>query len=228
MAMMCKRKAALTIIVMTACIALASSATAHMQKLHSEEVQQAFSLGRSTDPDTVRQFFEGYSHQFPCPGSGACVNSIELRTPYEQVALRSRLHWANYTEQDAERDYAARPHLVAVHVFVLYPLNFSDEDSDVSASADQPDRKSNDRPDRKDDASLYGFRIRAFEEHAVKPTKVRGLPFYFGGSHCVYCGGEEIILDFDPAQLYPDIIHIEVLTPDGQTVKSEFDLRYLK
>ena len=220
--MMMKRKykVARALAAISAFVALAPVATAYMQKLYSEEVQEAFSLGRSTDPDTVKQFFEKYSHMLDCPASGSCVNSIELRTPYEQVAVRSRRRGANYTEQDAEKDYAARPTKFSVHVFVLYPLDFSDEDTDGSTSEGPLDGKYG--------SSFYGFRIRVSQDHAVKPLKIHGRSIDLGDSESVYSGEEEIILDFDPAQLDSGVIHIEVATPDGQTVKSEFDLRDLK
>lgn len=213
-------KPALLIIIAGACIALAPSAKAYMQRLHSEEVQEAFSLGRSTDPDTVKRFFEKYSHMLDCTGDRPCVNSIELRTPYEQVAVRSRQRGPEYTEQEAEKDYAARPAVLAVHIFVLYPLNFSGQDSDVAPTGGQPTGE--------DGVAFYGFRIRVSQEHVLKPTRVWGESYSFGASQCRYCGGEEIILDFDPAQFDPEATSIRVSTPNGQTVESEFDLRDLK
>lgn len=213
-------KAALTLIVFGSIAVLAPFANAYMRKLHSEEVQEAFSLGQSTDLDTVKQFFEKYSHQLDCPPGGPCVSSIEFRTPFEQVAARSRERGSNYTEQDAENDYRALPNVVSLHVFVLYPLDFSNDDSDYSAASEPLE----------DDGgySFYGYRIRVSQGHSVKPTQVRGKPFYFGGSRCSYCAGEEIILDFNSDDLETDIAHIDVVTPDSQTVKAEFNLRDLK
>lgn len=200
--------------------ALVPGALAYTRKLHSEEVQEAFSLGQSTDLDTVKQFFEKYSHQLDCPPGGPCVSSIEFRTPFEEVAVRSRERGSNYTEQDAEKDFTARSSVVSVRVFVLYPLDFSSDDSNDSVADESSNGDS--------EYSFYGYRVRVSQEHALKPTQVRGEPFYFGGSQCSYCGGEEIILDFTPDQLDTDVTHIEVVTPDGQTVKTEFDLRNLK
>jgi len=215
-----RSRIALTIFVISTVAALAPVANAYMQKLHSEEVQEAFSLGQSTDLDTVKQFFEKYSQQLDCPPGGPCVSSIEFRTPFEQVATRSRERGSNYTEQDAEKDYRALPNVVSLHVFVLYPLDFSNDDSDYFATG---------QPVGDDSGySFYGYRIRVSQGHSVKPAQIRGKPFYYGGSQCSYCGGEEIILDFNPSELETDMTHIEILTPDGQTVKAEFNLRDLK
>lgn len=218
--MMTRYKVALTMIAFSAVAALAPVANAYIRKLHSEEVQEAFSLGQSTDPDTVKQFFEKYAHQLDCPSGGPCVSSIEFRTPFEEIAVRSRERGSNYTEQDAEKDYTASSNIVSIHVFVLYPLDFSSDGSDDYAVAESTDGDS--------EYSFYGYRLRVSQEHAVKPTQVRGKPFDFGGSQCSYCGGEEIILDFAPDQLDTAITHIEVVTPDGQTVTAAFDLRNLK
>lgn len=211
---------ALTIIAVSTGAALTPVANAYVQKLHSEEVQEAFSLGQSTDLDTVTKFFDKYSQQLDCLPGGPCVSSIEFRTPFEEIAVRSRQRGSNYTEQDAEKDYRALPNVVSVRVFVLDPLDFSNDDSDDSAAGEPV----------KDDAgySFYGYRIRVSQEHALKPAQVRGKPFYFGGSQCSSCGGEEIILDFNPSELQTDVTHIEILTPDGHPVRAEFNLRNLK
>ena len=213
-------KVALTIIAISAVTALAPVANAYMRKLHSEEVQEAFSLGQSTDLDTVKQFFDKYSQQLDCPPGRPCVSSIEFRTPFEEIAVRSRERGSNYTEQDAEKDYRVRPNVVSLRVFVLYPLDFSKDGSDDSAAGEPVDDSGG--------YSFYGYRIRVSQGHAVKPTQVHGRPSYFGESQCDYCGGEEIILDFNPDDLATDVTHIEVVTPDGQTVTAAFDLRNLK
>jgi hypothetical protein len=215
-----KHKAVLALAASSASIVVAPAAKAYMQKLHPEEVQEAFSLGRSTDTDTVKQFFEKYAHMLDCPASGPCVNSIELRTPYEEVAVRSRRHASDYTEQDAEKEYGTRPTKFSVHVFVLYPLDFSNDDADDCASDGQSDSKS--------DASFYGFRIRVSQDHAVKPTKIHGRSIDLGDAPSVYASEEEIILEFDPTQFDDGVTHIQVITPDGQRVESEFDLSELK
>lgn len=210
----------LTLAAFTMSIAVAPAAMAYVEKLQSEQVQEAFSLGRSTDPDTVRQFFEKYSRMLDCPATGVCVDSIELRTPYEQVAVRSRRRASDYSEQDAEKDYQARPTKLSVHIFVLYPLDFSNDDTDASQSEDQPDSK--------DGASFYGYRIRVSQNRAMKPTRIHGRPIALGDSPSVYAGEEEIILEFDPTQFDDGVAQIQVVTPDGQTVESEFDLSNLK
>lgn len=199
--------------------ALVPPALAYTRHLHSEEVDEAFSLGQSTDLDTVKHFFEKYSRQLDCPPRGPCVSSIEFRTPFEEVAVRARERGSNYTEQDAEQDYAARSSVVSVRVIVLYPLDVSNDQSNDSPADESPNSDS--------EYSFYGYRIRVSQEHALKPTQVRGEPVYFGGSQCSYCGGEEIILDFPPDQLDANLTHIEVATPDGQRVKADFDLRAL-
>lgn len=211
---------ALSLSVVSASILLAPAAMAYVQKLHSEEVQEAFSLGQSTDPDTVRQFFEKYSRMLDCSISEICVNSIELRTPFEQVAVRSRQRGTNYTEQDAETDYAARPTKLSVHIFVLYPIDYSGTDTDVSVS--------NGEAESADESSFYGFRIRVSQDRVLKPVRIHSRLIDLSASPSLYVSEEEVILDFDPTQFGADPLYIRVIPPSGQTLKAEFDLSRLK
>lgn len=205
---------------LTLTVFFAPVAAAFVQKLHSEEIQEAFSIGRSTDPDTVKQFFEKYSRMLDCPPKGACVNSIELRTPFEETALRSHQNNPSYTEQDAEVEYRAHPAVVSVHIFVLYPLDFSSGDGSDSGTEPQPDGQGG--------YSFYGFRIRLSQENTIKPMSVRERSIALGDSSSVYGGEEEIIVDFDPSTLRSEPARIKLITPDGQVVATEFDLRDLK
>lgn len=220
--MITKRKltGALSLILIGVSMVLGPAASAYMQRLRSEELQEAFSLGRSTDPETVSRFFQKYSRQFDCRGSDPCIDSIELRTPFEEVAVQSRKRNSNYTEQDAEKDYRVHPTELSVHVFVLRLLDSSTDDSDPSNEGMQSDGDSG--------YSFYGYLIRVSQSHVLKPESIRSKSVYSGGSHCQYCGGEEIILDFDPAQFDSAVTRIDVITPNGQTVKASFDLRGLK
>lgn len=216
----CKNRFAQSLVGISASILLAPAAMAYVQKLHSEEVQEAFSLGQSTDPDTVKQFFEKYSRMLDCSISEICVNSIELRTPFEEVAVRSRERGTNYTEQDAEADYGARPTKLSVHIFVLYPIDYSGMDTDVSVS--------NDEAESADESSFYGFRIRVSQDRVLKPVRVHSRLIDLSASPSLYGSEEEVILDFDPAQFGADPLHVQVVTPSGKTLKAEFDLSRLK
>lgn len=201
------------------CAVFAPVAAAFIQRLHSEEIQEAFSIGQSTDPETVTQFFQKYSRQFDCHGSDPCIDSIELRTPFEAVAVQSRRRNSNYTEQDAERRYVGHPATLSVHIFVLRLL-------DASIDADPSDEEVSSGGEN--GYSFYGYLIRVSQAHTLKPETVRSKSRYFGDSECQYCGGEEIILDFDPAQFDSAVTRVDVVTPDGRTVTTKFDLRDMK
>lgn len=217
---MLKNRITQTLAVISASILLAPAAMAYVQRLHSEEVQEAFSLGRSTDPDTVRQFFERYSRMLDCSINRICVNSIELRTPFEQVAVRSRERGTNYTAQDAETDYAARPTKLSVHIFVLYPIDYSGMNTDVPVSDEQSDSI--------DGSSFYGFRIRVSQDRALKPVRIHSRQIDLSASASFYGTEEEVILDFDPTQFDANVVTVQVTAPGGQEVESEFDLTRLK
>ncbi len=72
-------------------LTLANSARGLSYPLSSDEIREAYYLGRSTDGSKLAKFFGKYVHKFPYPAKGPYVESVELQTPYEQVVLASRV-----------------------------------------------------------------------------------------------------------------------------------------
>src|SRR5260370_3087256 len=103
------------------------NAIAFNYPLQEEHVREAYFLGRTTNNEKLIDFYKQYVRYFPFPARGpyySYVESVEFRTPYEQVVLRSRQNLSQYSSLEAERDYQAQPNLVLIRVLISYKLGY--------------------------------------------------------------------------------------------------------
>ena len=200
------------------CAFLTQTAGAFEYPLQPESIREAYFLGRTTDTTKLTDFLNNYVHQFSRPDTGPDVDSIEFRTPYEQVVLRSREHSIGYDTLQAEKDYAAQPDLVVVRVAIFstqtYPsLTMHPSDPNGVWKAED---------------FLRGFKFRVEQEHLIEPKKVVEQPICPGPDNCDFYGGYEVLLKFDGDQFAPGTANAKVTTPDGRVVQTQFDLDHLK
>ena len=218
----------------TACLAIIAagilgltieSAKARTFRLQSEAIREAYFLGQSQDGHTLAKFFNKYVRDFPCPDNGTCVASVELETPYMQVVEATRTHVNNYSELDAERDYAARTPAVILNVEVTFAPNYSAPTTVYTADGDDAAGSG--------DTYFYGFQFHVTQQGKVlHPRKVSEQYSDFGdasGSGCDGCVNENrVYLEFDPAQVHSGLLDIDITSPEGKTVSAEYDLDQLK
>ncbi|MFY9585612.1 MAG: hypothetical protein WAR21_14085 [Candidatus Acidiferrales bacterium] len=202
---------------------VAQAVAAYEHPLDSHSIREAYFLGRRHD-DKTAAFMGQYLKRPPLPKSGPHVAEIEIRTPYEQVALRAAQAPGSYTAQQAEKDYAAQSNLILVRVRInltpTYPAYVTNSRSKGPPQERPPD-------------FWRDFKIRVLQGKTVTPNKSTGRPLYTTGLSGPYLAagaleGAEVQLEFDTGQIASSPVRIEVLTPDGQTVEAEFDLRDLK
>lgn len=192
-----------------------------MPHLQSEEIRDAYFLGGSTDGETLANFFGKYIRHIPCPNNGTCVSSIELETPYVQVAEAARAHVGNYTALDAEKEFSARPAVVILDVGITFAPSYSGPTTVYTASDNAPAENG--------DTYFYGFRFRVAQRNTILPRRVSEQYSSLGGLSCRNCVNENhVYLEFDPGQLDSGVVHIAVTSPEGRTSIAEFDLDQLK
>lgn len=77
-------------------IILPASVFAFHYPLRSEEIEEAYSLGQTSDHDRLASFLKVYQHEFSYPSTNpiAYVKSIEFQTPYEQIVFDEHAHFA--------------------------------------------------------------------------------------------------------------------------------------
>jgi hypothetical protein len=207
------RKIALPLIL---CALLVPDARAFEYPLSPEQVREGYFLGRN--PEKRQIFFSKYIHILTTPRGGPDVHLIEFRTPYEQVALRSQEHWANYTSLDAEKDYADQPDQVVVRVYICATQTFSFE---------QP--PPNDAHGRatpwRDEDYLQGFEFRVSQALPIKPKNliVRRALMGCPGFEPWDFAAMEAFLQFDADQFASSPVKIQVIAPGGQVFATTFD-----
>ena len=199
------------------CSITPQSAIAFIYPLQSETVREAYFFGRGTDREKVVTFLGQYTRIFQPHSGKPSVGEIDLRTPFEQVVLRS-WNQITYDVQQAQIDYDAQPGLIAVRVF----LNVGGGESGGA------DLYSDDKGrvlDRREDF-WREFRFRVTQEHVIEPNKLEGKPVYSRRGKGL--SGAEVWLEFDAKKFASDVAKVEVTTPDQQTVVAEFNLDKLK
>ncbi len=200
-------------------LVVAQVAGAYDYPLDSTSIREAYFLGQRYD-EKAAKFLAQYIQRPPLPKTGPHVAEIEIRTPFEQVVLRSRRHSLGYSAQRAEQDYAARPDRVLVRVQIRLTPSYG-------ALLPAPPGSSGVQVRSPDFWSDFSFRV--LQGSAITPKRIHGAPVYgpgFGPSSTLT--GAEVLLEFNAAQFRSAPVRIEVITPDHQHVAAEFDLRDLR
>ncbi|MBI3670207.1 MAG: hypothetical protein HY237_10555 [Acidobacteria bacterium] len=203
---------------------LVQSALPYEHPLDGHTVREAYFLGQRHDEKTAK-FLARYLKRPPLPKTGPHVAEIEIRTPYEQVVRRASQAAGSYSAQQAEQDYRAHPDRIVVRVRInltpTYPAFIAD-----------PSRGKGEVRERPEDF-WRDFSIRLVQGERITPRNASGRPLHTGGLAgpnpvVGALEGAEVLLEFDASQIRSEPLKIEVLTPNGQTVEVEFDLKELR
>jgi len=204
-----------------ACALLARPALAFTYPLSSEQVREAYFLGR--DVEKRQSFFSKYIHILTTPDSGPDVHLIEFRTPYEQVALRSQEHWSHYDSLEAQKDYADHPEQVVVRVYICSTLTFSFAQPSPSAP---PGEAALWRPED----YVREFKFRVSQAVPIEPKKltVRRALRSCPGADSSDFAAMEAFLEFYADQFTSGVATVEVIATDTRVFRTTFDLDDLK
>jgi hypothetical protein len=201
------------------CLIAPLSAIAFIYPLRPESVREAYFFGRSTDREKVATFLGQYTCRFQSGNGNPNVGYVELRTPFEQVVLRSSENQTiGDSAQQAQIDYNAQPGLIAVRV-VLYVSGGGQGRADLYSDNEGRvlDRREN---------FWREFRFRVTQEHTIEPNKLEGKPIYSRRGKGL--SGAEVWLEFDASQFASGMARVEITAPDQQAVVAEFNLDKLK
>ena len=171
--------------------------------LQEEQVREAYFLGRTTDGEKLSDFYKQYVHYFPFPARGpyySYVESVEFRTPYELVVLRSRGRLNQYTALEADEDYRAHPNQVVVRVMISFKLGY--------AGPIPPTNR---------------FNVRVSQSDPIEPKQFNTEWLCNLWNDCGVARFA-ILLWFDAEQFASGAAKVKITTPDGQILKTEFDL----
>jgi hypothetical protein len=195
------------------CILFALNASAFKTSLQPEEVEDAYSLGQSSNHEEIRNFLSQYEHDFkyPSENSIAFVQSVEFQTPYEQIVLRSQ-KTIQYSKFRASEDYQANPTLVIVRAVVSLKRGYSGP----TPPADS-------------------FKVSVSQANGISPRNVTSNVLcdpsnYADTPTVVDCLAytREILLQFDGSQFAHGNATVRVTLPYGQPMETKFNLDKLK
>ena len=188
---------------LTLCLLASQNAVAFVYPLQEEQVREAYFLGRTTDGEKLSDFYKQYVHYFPFPARGpyySYVESVEFRTPYELVVLRSREKLNQYSALEADEDYRAHPNQVVVRVMISFKLGY--------AGPIPPTNR---------------FNVRISQSDPIEPKQFNTEWLCHLWNDCGVTRFA-ILLWFDAEQFASGAAKVKITTPDGQILKTEFDL----
>ncbi len=211
------RAVRIQVLALALCALLSLNALAFNSSLQPEEVQDAFSLGQTTNHEELADFIHQYEHDFKYPSDNpvAFVQSVEFQTPYEQIVLRA-LRTPGYSKFQADEDYRANPDLVIVRVVVSLKLGYSGPEPPADS-----------------------FKVVVSQAEPIEPQKVTGKgvcnpynnPYNWNDNstvaNCV-AYTREILLQFDAGQFAPGRATVKVLLPFNQSMETKYNLAKLK
>ena len=185
------------------CFLASQNAVAFDYPLQEEQVREAYFLGRTTDGEKLSDFYKQYVHYFPFPARGpyySYVESVEFRTPYELVVLRSREKLNQYSALEADEDYRAHPNQVVVRVMISFKLGYAGPIPPTNS-----------------------FKVRVSQSDPIEPKQFNTEWLCHLWNDCGVTRFA-ILLWFDAEQFASGAAKIKIMTPDGQILKTEFDL----
>ncbi len=197
------------------CGLLALNVWAFNSSLQPEEVQEAYSLGQTTNHEELADFLKQYEHDFQYPSDQpvAYVQSVEFQTPYEQIVLRT-LRTIGYSKFQAQEDYRAHPNRIFIRAIVALRMNYAGP----VPLADS-------------------FQVVVSQSKSIEPkeatSKVTCDPYshntysYPMSTDCLIYT-REILLQFDARQFGPGKTTVTVALPGGQSLVTKYDLDKLK
>jgi hypothetical protein len=183
--------------------------------LSDEQIREAYFIGKE-NPDRMRAFFEPYRHTFPTSKSGPHIGLIEIETPFALIADQVSRTGLTYHAPDAVEEYLGKPEQLRVHVEIYFTLTYPSSNVDLN----------NPEPFWED------FKVSMRQKSEIPSLKTVGRPLWSdadGTGPYPAITGAIIDLDYDMERIdsYADA-KVTVDTPDGQHVKTTFDLGRLQ
>lgn len=195
-------------------IASALPALAYEYPLSPEAVREAYMLGKG-DGAKRDKFFAKYTQHPPLPKTGAYVQMIQLETPFA-VVVEHTAQQLNYYAPDAAEEFVGKPAVFRLHVEIDLTDSYGPLLPSISSGA------------RLRSGDFWrDFKIQLLQGKEIHPRTIHGRPIYLEG-YGSSLRGAEVDLEFDAAKIKSDDATVEVITPDGQDLKADFDLGTLR
>jgi hypothetical protein len=202
---------------------------AYDTEMDSRAIHEAYVLGRRNDKSTG-DFLNSYIAQMTESQNGAHIAEIELLTPYAQIVDQSRQKAdAGYSEPQAAEEYRKHPGVLRLNVTIMLPAAYP-KPGDSAAPATPPasgPQKSALQPEN----FWQNFQFHLKQGTKSIPSKsLSNQPIHSSASNDApaVLDGENVWLEFDVHDVASVDTIVEVVTPEGQVIKTNFDLKKLR
>ena len=197
-------------------------ASAFQFPLSDAASRAAYFLGQRHD-NSVGQFLAKYSKHLPAPKTGPYVSDVTFFTPYAQMVYYSSRQ-GMYTAQQAERDGPTKFTNVEVTVYLSLTETYG-----AYFPEPPPTRPSGAGTRFRSGGFWREFAVRVFDGEAIRePESIYGQPLYRCTEDSCGLTGALIHMSLSAEAFTSDSAKVEVVTPDGQLVSTEFDLASLR
>lgn len=199
---------------------IAVQALALSYPLSSTAIRDAYFMGNRNDEQTA-EFLSQYIRWFPAPKSGPYIREIGIDTPFSEVVKRTQGR-PNFYAPDAVQEFQKQRAValaLRVHVDIFLTPSYSPVPPVSAPEYDQW------VPDFWND-----FKVTLVQDGVEIPAKcVRGGPIYSYGYDLIpLITGARIELTYNPEKIDAEPAQVVVLTPDGQTIETSFNLAKLR
>jgi hypothetical protein len=207
-------------VLLAALIFSALVAGAFDSPLDSNAIRDACLFGHRHDA-VLDEFFASYIHSLPMPKTGPHIARVELETPYSQIVHRAFQAPVEYTPRQAEEDFRKQPEEIVIRVQIDMTDDYPAFWIEKTPHGDVAHQRAAD--------FWRQFTIRVSQDRELKPKTLRGqINNMTGSRHFNSFEGAEVRLTFDAAKVASAPLVVEVLTPDGQDVQTDFDLNRMR
>jgi hypothetical protein len=198
---------------------------AYDTELSDTAVREAYFLGQRNDEKT-RAFFTPYTKHLSLPKKGPYISEIHLLTPLAQVVQVSSQTTSGYSAQQARLDYHGRGDSLLLVVHIEFTPSYGAIDADQSAKNAAGEKGLTLRTEDFWHDFRYGIKQK---EDWIEPRAIHGEADYgradsFGSGGLT---GAWVYVEYDSRNITSDETDVSVFTPDGQEVKTSFDLSTL-
>jgi hypothetical protein len=195
--------------------------------LDTQKIHEAYVLGQRNDKATG-DFLAHYVAQITEPQNGPHIAQIELLTPYAQIVDLSRRKAADgYSEAQANKDYDLHGKTIRVNIVITLPAAYPK----TTEAPALPPATGTEKRAMTPENFWQNFQFELKQNGKPIPSRsINNRPIHSTATSTTpaVLDGENVWLEFDAKDVASDLTTVEVVTPEGKTIKAPFDLKTLR
>ena len=198
--------------------------------LDKQKIHEAYVLGQRNDKATG-DFLDHYVAQITEPQNGPHIAQIELLTPYAQIVDLSRRKAAEgYSEAQANQDYDLHGKTIRVNIVITLPAAYP-KTEDSTNPATPPPATGTQKKAMTPENFWQNFQFQLKQNgKPISSRSINNQPIHSTATNNApsVLDGENVWIEFDAKDVASDLAIVEVVTPEGKTIKAPFDLKKLR